>query len=374
MLTAAAHELRDAARAARAARLRSGDHRAVGREPALRLLPHQRSAGRVFSNQQVMVFIGFGLGIALGGAIGSHFGWRAAFLVVGPPSLVGRGPRVHVEGTEARRTATACTSAVADDDDAEVEHVAAVRGRLPPVRRRHGARPARRLPHDLADHDAALRARRRQRAHVHRRGHRRVATAVPRTLLRHDARSRRRSVVGALIILGGIPGVLFGGHARRPVRDTREGRARRDPRLLHLRRATRSSSCRTCRCPRGASVLLPTARHLRRSPPRSPRCGREWPTRYPRTCAARASARSTSCRSSSARPRHRSSSARSPTSGTCASRSSIVSPPVYVGAWILFIARNHLDADAMKIFEAVVRAMQVDEARRNQSRGEVPGP
>ena len=27
--------------------------------------------GRVFSNQQVMVFIGFGLGIALGGAIGS---------------------------------------------------------------------------------------------------------------------------------------------------------------------------------------------------------------------------------------------------------------------------------------------------------------
>ena len=52
----------------------------------------------------------------------------------------------------------------------------------------------------------------------------------------------------------------------------------------------------------------------------------------------------------------------------------VVSPPVYVGAWILFIARNHLDEDAMKIFEAVVRAMQVDEARRNQSRGEVPGP
>ena len=41
----------------------------------------------------------------------------------------------------------------------------------------------------------------------------------------------------------------------------------------------------------------------------------------------------------------------------------IVSPPVYIGAWILFLARNHLDADAMKIFEAVVRAMQQDEAR-----------
>src|ERR1700709_533918 len=42
--------------------------------------------GRVFSNQQVMGFIGFGFGIALGGAIGETWGWRAAFLVVGPPS------------------------------------------------------------------------------------------------------------------------------------------------------------------------------------------------------------------------------------------------------------------------------------------------
>src|SRR5262249_39308873 len=44
--------------------------------------------GRVFSNQQVMVFIGIGLGIALGGAVGDAFGWRAAFVVVGPPSML----------------------------------------------------------------------------------------------------------------------------------------------------------------------------------------------------------------------------------------------------------------------------------------------
>src|SRR6478609_10500134 len=79
--------------------------------------------GRVFANQQVMVFIGFGLGIALGGAIGSEFGWRAAFLVVGPPSLIvaalaytlkepkrGAGDRMHVD-------ASAATV------DTEVEHV-----------------------------------------------------------------------------------------------------------------------------------------------------------------------------------------------------------------------------------------------------------
>ncbi len=44
--------------------------------------------GRVFSNQQVMGFLGAGLGIGLGGAIASAFDWRWAFLVAGPPGLL----------------------------------------------------------------------------------------------------------------------------------------------------------------------------------------------------------------------------------------------------------------------------------------------
>ncbi|HEX5097662.1 MAG TPA: MFS transporter, partial [Acidimicrobiia bacterium] len=36
--------------------------------------------GRVFSVQQVLVFIGIGGGIAIGGAVGQAFGWQAAFL------------------------------------------------------------------------------------------------------------------------------------------------------------------------------------------------------------------------------------------------------------------------------------------------------
>ncbi len=46
--------------------------------------------GRVFSIQQVMNFIGGGIGLALGAFVGEEFGWRWAFIVVGMPgSLVG---------------------------------------------------------------------------------------------------------------------------------------------------------------------------------------------------------------------------------------------------------------------------------------------
>ena len=40
----------------------------------------------------------------------------------------------------------------------------------------------------------------------------------------------------------------------------------------------------------------------------------------------------------------------------------IVTPPVYLGAFVLFKARNHLDEDAAKIFEAVMAAVQAEQA------------
>lgn len=46
--------------------------------------------GRVFSIQQVMNFLGGGIGLALGAVVGETWGWRWAFIVVGMPgSLVG---------------------------------------------------------------------------------------------------------------------------------------------------------------------------------------------------------------------------------------------------------------------------------------------
>ena len=41
----------------------------------------------------------------------------------------------------------------------------------------------------------------------------------------------------------------------------------------------------------------------------------------------------------------------------------LCSPPVFIGALILLRARDHLDADTAKIFQAIVTAMQEQQAR-----------
>jgi MFS family permease len=44
--------------------------------------------GKAFSVQQVLVFLGFGIGLAGGGAVAATLGWRWSFLIVGTPGIV----------------------------------------------------------------------------------------------------------------------------------------------------------------------------------------------------------------------------------------------------------------------------------------------
>jgi MFS family permease len=44
--------------------------------------------GKAFSVQQVLVFLGFGIGLAGGGAVSATLGWRWAFVLVGTPGVI----------------------------------------------------------------------------------------------------------------------------------------------------------------------------------------------------------------------------------------------------------------------------------------------
>jgi MFS family permease len=48
----------------------------------------QEQRGKAFSVQQCLLLAGIGIGIGLGGAVGATLGWRAAFLIVGTPGIV----------------------------------------------------------------------------------------------------------------------------------------------------------------------------------------------------------------------------------------------------------------------------------------------
>lgn len=48
----------------------------------------QERRGTAFSIQQALVFVGFGIGVGVGGFVGATLGWRWAFLIVGSPGVV----------------------------------------------------------------------------------------------------------------------------------------------------------------------------------------------------------------------------------------------------------------------------------------------
>jgi MFS family permease len=314
---------------------------------------------RAFSLQQIMGIVGAAVGIGLGGAIGSAFGWQWAFIVIGPPGFViaalayrlreprrGYADRLHLGVAEAE-------DAPADEHVELFEH--GVRRFFTDMWRglRQDMRVILAIPtlrYALAGVGALLFTAQAVGAWL----------AVFHERFSGLTQDQATTAVAALLIIGGVPGLLLGGR----VAD---------------RYATRI---------RGARVVIPAY------------CIAVgvtlfaisyFPMPFPLSFALELLGMFTIWLAipglragvADAVPAHLRGAGFgafnivSVIFGAAAApfvvgqlsqltnlRTAllIVTPPVYLGAYALFRARDHLDADAAKIFEAVMVAIQAEQA------------
>ena len=166
--------------------------------------------GRAFSIQQIMLFLGIGLGIGIGGAISNAFGWRWGFLVAGLPGFL--IAIVAYRLREPRRgAADRLHLGIEDDDsvDADVD--------VPLFEHGFGA-----FMRDMWD---GLKADLRTIMRITTMRYALIGIAVlqftvvgistwlPQFYERqlHVKQGSAEGLVGSLIVLGGIPGILLGG-------------------------------------------------------------------------------------------------------------------------------------------------------------------
>jgi MFS family permease len=310
-----------------------------------------------FSLQQIMGIIGFGVGIALGGAIGSTWGWHWAFVVVGPPGFVIAVLAYRLR--EPRRGHADRLHLGIDDGDQPPEHVRLfehgfrrfvvdmTRGLVQDMKVIIGI-PT--LRYALVGVGALLFTVQGVGAWLAEFHHRFSGLT----------QDQSTASVGLLVLAGGIPGLLLGGR-------------------IADRYATRV---------RGARVVIPAyaigigitffgVSYLPMP------FGASWALELVGMFTVWVAVPALRAGVADAVPAH----LRGAGFGAFNLVSIIlggaaapllvgfladvwnlriafllVTPPVYVGAYVLFRARDHLDADAAKIFEAVMRAIEQEQA------------
>ncbi len=310
---------------------------------------------RAFSFQQIMGIIGFGCGIALGGAIGSQFGWQAAFLVVGPPGLIVAVLAYRLR--EPRRGAADRLHLGVVDDDTPVEHVRLFE---------HGIRRF------FADMVAGLLQDMRVILSIPTLRYALVGVGALLFTVqgigawlaefhhRFSGLTQQQSTtaVGSLVLLGGIPGLLLGGR----IADAWATRIRGA-------RVVIPAYCIAVGITFFAVSYLPMPFALSYA---LELCGMftVW-VAIPALRAGVADAVPAHLRGAGFGAFNLVSiilgGAAAPLLvGALADVWNlriaflVITPPVYLGAWVLYRARDHLDADAARIFEAVMAAIQAE--------------
>jgi MFS family permease len=325
---------------------------------------HQR--GRAFSVQQVMLFVGFGLGIGLGGLVGATLGWRWAFLIVGSPSVLvaflvyrlkeprrGMSDRLHV--------------GIVDDDEDGGEAPS------PPLFER-GVKAF------LAEMVVGLRDDLRTISSITTMRYALVGVGVllftitavgawlPQFYTRQlgVAEGQAEAYVGLLVLLGGVPGVLLGGrladHYATRIRGARMaipaycllvGNALVVISYLRLGFAAAYALELV-----GFFVITMSIPALRAGmsdaiPANLRGAGFGAFNLVAVVCGQAAAPLVVSVLSQMF-------------DNNLRTAFLIVSPPVFIGALILLKARDHMDDDAARIFQAVVEAMQRQQERETE--------
>lgn len=319
--------------------------------------------GMAFSIQQVLTFVGIGLGVGIGGAAATTWGWRSAFLLVGVPSFLVaifvyrlREPR--------RGAADRASAGVEDDEDYKPES-------LPLFE--HGFK---RFFVDMID---GLKADMRTIWGITTMRYALVgvstllftitaaAAALPQFYEKQVGvkSGQAEGILAALIIVAGVPGVLLGG--------------RLADRFANKVKGARMAIPAYCLLVGNGLFVLSYIPDL----PKAAVFALEGFGLFVTVMAVPALRAGLS----DAVPAHLRGAGFgafnlfSVVFGQAAASAivfglagafdhnfrtalTIVSPPVFIGALVLLRARNHLDADAAKIFEAILKAMQEDQERK----------
>ncbi|MDP1795623.1 MAG: MFS transporter, partial [Acidimicrobiales bacterium] len=327
--------------------------------------------GQAFSIQQVLTFVGIGLGVGIGGAAATAFGWRSAFIIVGLPSFLVAIFVYRLK--EPRRGAAdrASVGAVDDDDDYVAES-------LPLFE--HGFK---RFFTDMID---GLKADMRTIWAITTMRYALVgvstllftitasAAALPQFYERQLGvkSGAAEGILATLIIVAGVPGVMLGGRLADRFANKVKGARMAIPAYCLLIGNGLFALSYIPDIPNGVVFLLE---------------GLGLFVTVMAVPALRAGL-------SDAVPAHLrgagfgafnlfsvvfgQAAASAVVFGLAGAFDSnfrtaliIVTPPVFIGALILLRARDHLDADAAKIFEAILKAMQEDK-ERNEADGLQP--
>jgi MFS family permease len=318
--------------------------------------------GRAFSVQQIMLFVGIGAGISLGGFISDNFGWRWGFFVAGLPGVIVALLAYRMREPK-RGAADRLHLGVEDDDtiDADVS--------LPLFE--HGFNA---FVRDTWD---GLKADLRTILNITTMRYALIGIAVlqftvvgistwlPQFYERqlHVKQGSAEGLVGSLIVLGGIPGILLGGRLADYFTDKVRGARMAIPAYC-IMAGTTLFTVSYMHLPTGAVYVLqlfaifvivmsiPALRAgLSDALPANLRGAGFGAFNIVSVVLGAASAPLIVSGLSQI------------FGDNLRTAFLIVTPPVYLGSFILLRARDHLEADTAKIFEAIMLAMQEQQAR-----------